>query len=154
MPQAVQTVLAAIGWSIGATLIAQLVSITLMWWLGLPPKKLSHEIEDVQNTAVGACFFIVSLTAGLFVGIFTSNGFTDAQDFITSTGWIVLALFLGVTLMWMGFEIAHRVMGPIEGESTKRYIQREIVEEQNAALAFLLGGLAVTPFIAVIFQVI
>jgi hypothetical protein len=116
---------------------------------------------------VGAVFFIVALTTGLFVGIFASNGFTrvgaalpeevqltGTQELLGGAGWIALALFLGLLLMWISFEIAHRIMGVENNETTFRYIQRELVEEHNAALALFLGGLAVVPFIAVIFQTI
>jgi hypothetical protein len=153
-------VIFAIAWTVAATIVSQLVCIGLMAWLGLPPKKLVHEIEVVQNPAVGASFFIVSLAAGLFIGLFTSDGFSinsaDYQDpgFVVSTGWIILALFLGLLLMWISFEVAYRLMGVENNESLKRYIQRELIEEQNASLAFFLGGLAIVPFIAVIFQMI
>jgi hypothetical protein len=162
-----QQILLAIGWSILATILAQLVSVLFMRWLGLPVKKLVHEIENVQNPAVGAIFFVVSLTVALFVGIFASDGFTpvgsrlaegvgmtDSQEFLAQAGWIAMALFLSLLLTWVSFVIAYRMMGIENNESLKRYIQREIVEEQNASLALFLGGLMVAPFIAVIFQII
>lgn len=160
MNDLVMQVVLAVAWTVAATVVSQLVSIGLMTWLGLPPKKLVHEIEVVQNPAVGASFFIISLAVGLFIGLFTSNGFSsnspDYQDpgFVVSTGWIILALVLGFGLMWISFEIAYRMMGVENGESLKRYIQRELVEEQNASLAFFLGGLAVVPFINVVLQMI
>ncbi len=160
MNETVLVIISAIAWSIVATLISQMVSVIILAWLGLPPKKLIHEIEEVQNPAIGACFFIIALSVGLFVGAFTSDGFS-ANDpafvdpgFLGSTGWIVLALFMGALLTWISFEVAHRVMGVENEESTFRYIQRELIEEQNASLAFFLGGLSIVPFIAVIFQMI
>ena len=162
-----QQILLAIGWSILATILAQLISVLFMRWLGLPIKKLVHEIENVQNPAIGAIFFVVSLTVALFVGIFASDGFTpvgarlaegqaltDSQEFLAQAGWIALALFLSLLLTWVSFMIAYRMMGVENNESLYRYIQRELVEEQNASLAFFLGGLMVAPFIAVIFQII
>jgi hypothetical protein len=65
-----------------------------------------------------------------------------------------MAFILGTVLTWISFELAHRAMGVENEESTYRYIQRELIEEQNASLAFFLGGLAIVPYIAVIFQVI
>ena len=50
--------------------------------------------------------------------------------------------------------IAYRIMGIEDNESFMDYVRRELVEEQNASLAFFLGGLMITPFIAVIFQII
>lgn len=160
MSETVLIIVGAIAWTIVATIISQVVSIVIMAWLGLPPKKLIHEIEEVQNPAIGASFFIISLAVGLFVGAFTSDGFSVNDPtyvdpgFLGSTGWIVLALLLGVLLTWLSFEIAHRAMGVENEESTYRYIQRELIEEQNASLAFFLGGLSIVPFIAVIFQMI
>jgi uncharacterized membrane protein YjfL (UPF0719 family) len=167
MSVAAQQILLAIGWSVLATILAQLISILFMRWLGLPVKKLVHEIENVQNAAVGAIFFVVSLTVALFVGIFASDGFTpvgerlaegvgmtDTQTFLAQAGWIAMALFLSLLLTWVSFMIAYRMMGVENNESLKRYIQREIVEEQNASLALFLGGLMIAPFIAVIFQII
>ncbi|MEO0596795.1 MAG: hypothetical protein AAFV98_16530 [Chloroflexota bacterium] len=160
MTENVITIVSAIGWTVLATIIAQVVSVGLMAWLGLKPSKLIYEIEEVQNPAVGACFFIISLATGLFVGMFTSNGFsandpaTTDPGFWASTGWIVLALLMGMALTWILFEIAHRAMGVENDETTYRYIQREVIEEQNASLAFFLGGLSIVPFIAVILQMI
>ena len=155
MNETILVVVSAIAWSVVATLISQMVSVIILAWLGLPPKKLIHEIEEVQNPAIGACFFIIALAVGLFVGAFTSDGFTTNDPGIAgSTGWIVLALFMGGLITWVSFEIAHRVMGVENEESTFRYIQRELIEEQNASLAFFLGGLSIVPFIAVIFQMI
>ena len=59
--------LSAVVWATLVTLVSQGVSILVVWWLGLPPKKLVHEIEVVQNPAVGAIFFIITLTVSLFI---------------------------------------------------------------------------------------
>ena len=163
----VQQILLAVGWSVVATILAQVISVLFMRWLGLPIKKLVHEIENIQNPAVGAVFFVVSLTVGLFVGIFASDGFTPvgarlAEDQALSTtgellaqaGWIGLALLIALVLTWISFMVAYRIMGIEDEESFYRYVQRELIEEQNASLAFFLGGLMITPFIAVIFQII
>lgn len=150
----------AVGWSVLATVISQFISIIFMRWLGLSPKKLVHEIEEIQNPAVGATFFIISLTTGLFVSIFASDGFSinkpEYQDpgFVAGAGWIFMAFILATVLTWISFEIAYRIMGVEDNESLYRYIQRELIEEQNASLAFFLGGLAIVPYIAVIFQAI
>jgi hypothetical protein len=154
MTAELSTILAAVVWSVIGTVLSQAIAIAVLWWLGLPPRKLIHQIEVVQNAAVGACFFIISLTVGLFVGILTSNGFTESFGIVDGAIWIASALLLGAALMWISFLIAYRVMGIENGESIYRYLQRELIEEQNTALAFFLGGLAVVPFVCVIFQVI
>lgn len=149
-----EQLLAAFLWATLAIVVSQVVGVGIMWWLGLPPKKLIHEIEDVQNTAVGASFFIISLTAAIFIGVYFSNGFSEVQTFGNSAAWFISGLVLSVIYIAVIFAIAHRIMGRVNNESVYGYMRREIIEEQNAALAFFLGGLAVTPFIAVLFQIL
>ncbi|MEL6149705.1 MAG: hypothetical protein AAFU54_00200 [Chloroflexota bacterium] len=144
----------AIGWSVLSVVVAQVISIGLMWFLGLPPKKLVHEIEVRQNPAVGASFFIIALAVSFFISQFVTNGYTDVSTVLAGTGWIVGALILGTLLMWLSFIIAHNVMGRENNETVLDYIRRELIEEQNASLAFFLGGLAIAPYISVIYQMI
>jgi|GEM_PF-971980 len=144
----------ALAWATFAVIISQAASIIMMWLLGLPPRKLTHEIEEVQNSAVGACFFIISLTASLFIGLMTSDGFTPDPSLVESAAWIVGGVILGFVYTLILFMIAHRVMGRLPNENVYGYIRREIVMEQNAALAFFLGGLVVAPFISIVFQLI
>lgn len=149
-----ELMLAAIAWATLSIVVSVLVSMGLMRWLGLPFKKLVHEIEDVQNTAVGACFFIVSLTTSLFISIYFSDGFSEPQAIENNALWFISGLIVSAIYVAVLMFIAHRAMGRLENETVYHYLRREIVEEQNAALAFFLGGLAVCPFIAVIFQII
>ena len=144
----------AVAWATFSVFVSQLTSIILVWILGVPPRKLAHEIEDVQNAAVGACFFIISLTASLFVALMTTDGFTPDPSFLEGAAWIVGGLILGFIYTFILFMIAHRVMGRQPNENVFGYIKREIVLEQNAALAFFLGGLSVTPFISIVFQLL
>ena len=51
MSTLVQQILLAVGWSVFATILAQAISILFMRGLGLPIKKLVHEIEEIQNPA-------------------------------------------------------------------------------------------------------
>jgi hypothetical protein len=76
------------------------------------------------------------------------------ESFLVGAGWITGALVLGWGFTWLSFIIAHRVMGRENDESALDYIKRELILEQNASLAFFLGGLAVVCFISVIYQTI
>ena len=149
-----QQMLAALGWATLSILAAQAAGIGLMWWLGLPPKKLVHEIEDVQNTAVGASFFVVSVAASIYIGVFFSAGYTSEQDFIGSAIWFLGGLLASFIYVYIIFVIAHNLMDRVENETVYHYLRREIVEEQNAAMALFLGGLSISPFIAMVFQII
>jgi drug/metabolite transporter (DMT)-like permease len=144
----------ALVWATFAIFVSQLASIGVMWLLGLPPKKLTHEIEDVQNPAVGAVFFIISLTASIFVGFMTTSGFTPDPPFLESAAWIIGGLILGFVYTVILYIAAHRIMGRLPNENVYGYIRREIVLEQNASLAFFLGGLTVSPFISIVFQLL
>jgi len=148
-----ETVLSSLLWATGATLIAQIVAVGIMWRLGLPPKKLAHEIEDVQNPAVGATFFIVSIIASIFIGLMAQEP-SSADSSLESAAWIIGGVALATVYSGLSFVIVHRIFEPIEGENVYTWIQRELVAEQNASLAFFLGGLAVAHFISVAYQVI
>lgn len=150
----VDLVVSALVWAIFATVVSQAVAIGLMWWLGLPPRKLVTEIEDVQNTAVGACFFIVSLAASIFISLMSTDGFTPDPTFAEGAFWVIGGLVVASLFTALLFIIAHRMMGRSNNESVYQYMRRELIDEQNAALAFFFGGLSVTPFIAIVFQLI
>jgi hypothetical protein len=139
-----QLALSAIAWA---------TVVTVMWWLGLHPRKLAHEINNVQNTAVGATFFIVSLISSIFVSVLAGGVPTQSADALEELAWVVGGLALSFAFTIVAWFIAHRGMGP-KGENLRQYIQREIIKEQNAALAFFLGALAIAPFLAVLYQIL
>jgi len=148
------TVLEAILWALGITLLAQGISIGIMWLLGLPPKKLTAAIEDEQNPAVGALFFIVALIVALYLGLVGGDGYqstgSNTEDFL----WIIGGVLLAVVFTAISFAIAYRVMTPIKGENFYQYLRREIIVEQNVSLAFFLGALAIAPFMATVYQIL
>lgn len=147
-------VISALLWATFSIIISQVVSIGALWWLGLPPRKLIREIEEVQNPAIGACFFIISLIASFFIGFMATDGFTPDPPGLESAAWIIGGIILSFAYTALVFVIAHRVMGRENNESVYAYIRREVVLEQNSALAFFLGGLAVSPFISIVFQLL
>lgn len=147
----VELAISAVLWTTFATVVAQLVGIGVMWALGLPPRKLVAEIVDVQNPAVGATFFIISLTASIFVSVLSGGQPTTAEPLETAL-WIIGGLLLAMIYTLLVFTIALRLMGA-KDEGMYKYIRRELISEQNAALAFFLGGLAVAPFIAILYQI-
>jgi uncharacterized membrane protein YjfL (UPF0719 family) len=150
----IELVISALFWTTLTVVVSQGVSILLMWSLGLPPAKLAHEIVEIQNTAVGACFFVISLGASIFTGLMASGGFTPDPGFLESTAWIIGGVVVAGLYAALLFLLAHRILAPKKGEGFYHYVRREIITEQNAALALFLGGLAITPFIAVVFQLI
>lgn len=145
---------AALLWSTLAVVISQLVSIGIMWGLGLSPKRLVHEIEDVQNPAVGAMFFVISLAVALYIGVFFGTGYSPETTFERSALWFAAGLLVAHIYVIITLVIAHRLMDRVDNESVYQYLRRELIAEQNASLALFLGGLTIVPFIAVVFQII
>ncbi len=150
-------ILEAVMWTVIIILISQIISFTIVAWLGVPPNKIEHEIEEKQNAAVGAIFFIVTLVTTLFVSVLSSNGFTEVESAATGAMWIFGGVAFGTILTFLNIFIVFRWMGQEEraaGESMYRYIQRELIDEHNLAFAFFIGALAVAPYIAVLFQIL
>lgn len=147
-------IFAALLWTTLAVVVSQAVSIGIMWGLGLSPKRLVHEIEDVQNPAVGAMFFIISLAVAIYISVFFSTGYSAQTTFGQSALWFVTGLVIAHIYLIITLMIAHRVMDRQDNETVYQYLRRELAEEQNVSLALFLGGLTITPFIAVVFQII
>ncbi len=140
-------------WATAATVGSQIIATLLVALLGVPPKKLAHELEETQNAAVGAIFFMVSLTAAIFIGVLAAEP-SEADSALETWAWIGGGVILASLYTVINFFIAHEILEPLEGENVYTYIRRELVDEQNAALAFFLGGLMVAPFISVLSQII
>lgn len=150
----IDQIAAALLWTTMAVVISQLVSIGIMWVLGLSPKRLVHEIEDVQNPAVGAMFFVIALAVAIYISVFFSSGYSVETDFGQSALWFTTGLLIAAVYLIITLMIAHRLMDRVDNESVYQYLRRELVQEQNLSLALFLGGLTITPFIAVVFQII
>ena len=148
-----EQVISAIVWATLATAISVSVGLLLIWWFGLNPRRLAHEIDDVQNAGVGATFFIVSLITSLFVSVLAGGVPTRSVSVAEELGWAVVGVLVSVVYTLIEFFIVHRAIAP-KGESLRQYLHREIVIEQNAALALFLGGLALAPFLAILYQII
>jgi hypothetical protein len=146
--------LSAIIWAILVTLVSQVVSILVLWGLSLPPKKLIHEIEVVQNPAVGAIFFIVTLTASLFISQWAADPRSASGASGEDALWLIGGILVALITTGIVFMIAHRVMGRENDENVYQYLKRELIEEQNVSLAFFMGGLAFAPFMAVLYQIL
>ena len=157
MSELMGLIIEAVIWTIVIILISQVVSFAIVAWLGVPPSKMEHEIEEKQNAAVGAIFFMVTLVVTLFVSVLASNGFTEVESAATGAMWIFGGVAFGTILTFLNIFVVFRWMGQEErqaGESMYRYIQRELIDEHNLAFAFFLGALAIAPYIAVLFQIL
>jgi hypothetical protein len=155
MSELVGLMLDSIIWTIVIIGLSQIISFAIVAWLGVPPSQMEHEIEEKQNAAVGAIFFVVTLIVTIFISVLSSNGFTGTSA--DSGIWIIGGVLVGTILTFINIFIVFRWMGKEEraaGEGIYRYFQREIIDEHNLALAFFIGGLAAAPYIAILFQII
>ncbi len=147
-------ILEALAWSIFITLLSQVISLLVISLLGLPLKRLAAEIQDRQNPAVGALFFIISLIVALYVSGVSGDGYNPSEETVTDLAWIFGGAGIAILFTLISFFIAHQVLGSVKNENLYQYLRRELIEEENAALAFFLGGLAVAPFLATLQQVL
>jgi hypothetical protein len=150
----VQLVVSALLWSTLSTVTSQVVSIIVVAMLGVAPRKIAHEIAEIQNPAIGACFLAIAIAASSFIAPLTSSGFTPDPDLLASVLWIVGGVLLGFTYTVIAIIIAHRVFGTKKDENFYQWMQREIVAEQNVSLALFIGSLLIPPFTAVSYQLI
>lgn len=149
----VDAIVSALAWAVLATLIAQVASLVALWILGVPPRRIRHEIEDVQNPAVGALYFVIALISALWAAKLASDGLPSFAPPLETFLWIAGGLAIASAFTAIAFVVAHRLLIPEKGESTYAWIKRECIAEQNASLAFFLGGLACAPFLTVLFQI-
>ena len=149
-----QLALSALIWGTVASVISLAVSLILLWFFGLSPKRLAREINDVQNAGVGTVFFVVSLITSLFVSVLAGGiPTTGSEPILEELAWIGGGVVLAGLFTWVSVLIAHKLMAP-KGEKLSRYLHREIIDEQNVALALFLGGLALPPFLAFLYQIL
>lgn len=153
MSDDLEVILSSLIYSTAATFISQGLGVLIMRWLGLKPRRLAHEIEDAQNVAVGAAFFIIALTTSIFIGVLTADP-ARADTLLQTYAWVAGGLALATFYTAIAFWVAHRVLKPKDNETLYGWIQRELIVEQNASLAFFLGGLLVAPYISVVSQIV
>ncbi|MCE7946304.1 MAG: hypothetical protein DYG88_02640 [Chloroflexi bacterium CFX4] len=149
----VDAIVSALLWAIFATVIAQVVSLIALWILGVPPRRIRHEIEEVQNPAVGALYFVIALIASLWAAKLASDGLPQIAPPLETFIWIAGGIVVASAFTALAFVVAHRLLIPEESESAYGWIKRECIAEQNISLALFLGGLACAPFLTVLFQI-
>jgi hypothetical protein len=144
-------------WSLLSIILAGVISILVVKIiLGVRIRDLLTEIETKQNAAVGIIFKdIAAVTSGLLL-IFTSEGFTSStnlvQDLLWTVGGGLLTLvFMGV----LGFLLLRWLAGRQSLKETPlQYLRRELIQEQNQALAHILMAFLIVVGLAVIGQTV
>jgi hypothetical protein len=146
-------------WSLISIVVATIISLLVIRViLGIKFKDLLAEIETKQNAAVGIIFKNIAAVASGFCLVFASEGFTatPATPFQEGILWATGGGLLTIVLMLLLCFVVLTLLARREHlkETPLRYLRRELVEEQNEALAHIIMALLIVVGISVIGQVI
>ncbi|MBE3561596.1 MAG: hypothetical protein IMW89_20595 [Ktedonobacteraceae bacterium] len=144
-------------WSLLSIIIAGIISILIVTIvLGIKISDLITEIETKQNAAIGIIFKNVAAVLSGLLLIFTSTGFSSSEGLLSDILWTVgggllTLLFTGILgflfLNWLSGKRASR-------ETPLQYLRRELVLEQNEALAHIIMAFFIVVGITMIGQII
>ncbi|UQN09552.1 hypothetical protein [Deinococcus sp. QL22] len=128
------------------TVLISLVFIRVL--LGIRPRELIVEIEDHQTAAIGAVFFWVSLGFSMLL----SRTIADAPSQATASwgeafSWFGIALLVSLIMFSLGLVAVFGSLARRRREPILAYIQRELRQEHNLALSFIMGALFIVPVI-------
>jgi hypothetical protein len=144
-------------WSLFSIILAGVISILIVKiLLGVRASNLIAEIETKQNAAVGIIFKDVAAVLSGLLLIFTSQGFSPSTNWVgdllwTLGGGLLTLVFMGL----LGFLFLKWLVGRRSSRETPlQYLRRELIEEQNLALAHILMAFLVVVGITVIGQTI
>lgn len=134
-------VLTELIWALGGLAVTLIfTTLTLRAVFGLTLKDVVREVEDDQNAAVGATFFIVATTMGLLIGRALQAPVEEVTWPITVAWFAISLIVITVTYLPVAWLIL-KTAGKRFGETASQYLHREMVVEDNAALMWFLGGL-------------
>ncbi|WP_261663043.1 hypothetical protein [Deinococcus sp. Marseille-Q6407] len=141
--------LTEIGWNLAVwvpTLLLSVLFIRLV--LGVPFREMVAEIEDRQTAAIGAVFFWASLGfALLFSRMVETPGQLHNLPWSQAFAWLGLAVGLSLFLFSVGVWAVFGVLSRRRHESISAYLRRELRDEHNLALSFILGALFLVPVV-------
>jgi hypothetical protein len=153
--QIITTVGNVLVWSLLSIILAGMTTILVVKIiLGVRIPDLLAEIETKQNAAISTIFKdIAAVLSGLTL-IFTSTGFTPSTNLIGDILWAVGGGLLTLVLMGvLGFLFLLWLVGRRSLKETPlQYLRRELIQEQNQALADIIMAFLIVIGIAVIGQ--
>lgn len=140
------TLMTELGWNLAVWLPTLLVSLLFIRAvLGVRVRELITEIEEHQTAAIGAVFFWVSLGLSLLLSRTIATPVPTDGSWAEAFTWLAVAVVVTLLLFTLGVLVVFGSLARRRGEGVLRYIRRELREEHNLALSFIMGALFLVP---------
>lgn len=140
------TLVTELGWNLAVWLPTLLISLLFIRAvLGVRVRELITEIEEHQTAAIGAVFFWVSLGFGLLLSRTIASPVPTDGTWTEAFTWLAVAVIVTLLLFTLGVLAVFGTLARRKGEGVLRYIRREMREEHNLALSFIMGALFLVP---------
>ena len=143
------TLLTELGWNLAVwlpTVLASVAFIRLI--LGVRVRELVTEMEEHQTAAIGAVFFWVSLGFSLLLSrTIASPAVTADISWVQAFTWLAVALLVTLILFFLGVLVVFGSLARRRREGLLAYIRREMRQEHNLALSFIMGALFIVPVV-------
>lgn len=116
--------------------------------LGVRLQELIVELEEHQTAAIGAVFFWVSLGFSLLLSRTIAEVPTQGtESWSEALTWFGLALLVSLLMFGLGLAAVFGSLARRRRERVLVYIRRELRQEHNLALSFILGALFIVPVV-------
>lgn len=140
------TLVTELGWNLAVWLPTLLISLLFIRAvLGVRVRELITEIEEHQTAAIGAVFFWVSLGFSLLLSRTIASPVPTDGTWAEAFTWLAVAVVVTLLLFTLGVLAVFGTLARRKGEGVLRYIRREMREEHNLALSFIMGALFLVP---------
>jgi len=140
------TLVTELGWNLAVWLPTLLISLLFIRAvLGVRVRELVTEIEQHQTAAIGAVFFWVSLGFSLLLSRTIASPVPTDGTWAEAFTWLAVAVVVTLLLFTLGVLVVFGTLARRQGEDVLRYIRREMREEHNLALSFIMGALFLVP---------
>ena len=140
------TLATELGWNLAVWLPTLLISLLFIRAvLGVRVRELITEIEEHQTAAIGAVFFWVSLGFSLLLSRTIATPVPTDGTWAEAFTWLAVAVVVTLLLFTLGVLAVFGSLARRKGEGVLRYIRREMREEHNLALSFIMGALFLVP---------
>ena len=135
-----------LAWNAVAFGLAALACILIMRFVfHLGVADVVREVEEEHNTAVGGAFFIVALLTALWLGKI-GGSFGNEVNLREQLAWTAIGFVIATFVFVVAFNLVFRGICHRRGERLLPYLRREAIVENNAAMIWFIGSLAVVPY--------
>jgi hypothetical protein len=143
----VATILEMVQYGVGGGLLSLVLSFVLMMvFYHTSPRDVLDQIENKDNGAIGAAFFVVSLLGGLAVSFWIYQPVAGGLGFDVAALWLLVALVIG-GLLYNVLSLpllAYMCRDNTPRENPWVFQRRELFVDKNVGLALFTGGILVS----------